>query len=75
MPLPRPADMIQIDDLPPAMKHKTKRRGRPPYVVASLRSIANHLDALRLHVETLADLINEARRVTKTKPKAKGGKR
>jgi hypothetical protein len=54
---------------------KQKRRGRPPYVVASLRSIANHLDALRQHVETLADLINEARRVTKTKPKAKGGKR
>jgi hypothetical protein len=57
------------------MKHKQKHRGRPPYAVASLRSIADHLDALRQHVETLADLINEARRVTKTKPKAKGGKR
>lgn len=57
------------------MKKTNKRRGRPPFVVASLRSIADHLDALRQHTETLANLINEARRVTKTKPKKKGGTR
>jgi len=56
------------------MKHKHKHRGRPPYAVASLRSIANHLDALRLHVETLADLLNETRRATLTKPKEQKGK-